>query len=67
MNGARSPALLPAALLLALAGCSVPVKVPEIPILEQPRFCPSAHRGRAGRAAALNRRDPRCRCRSPDS
>ena len=41
MNGARSAALLPAALLLALAGCSVPVKVPEIPILEQQDFAPA--------------------------
>ena len=41
MMGTRSSPLLPAALLLSLAGCSVPVKVPEIPILDSHDFAPA--------------------------
>ncbi len=42
MTGYRPSPVLPAALLLGLAGCSVPVKVPEIPILERQDFAPAA-------------------------
>lgn len=38
MMDSRSSSVLPAALLLSLAGCSVPVKVPEIPILDKQDF-----------------------------
>ncbi|WP_088343805.1 MULTISPECIES: P-type conjugative transfer protein TrbG [Rhodomicrobium] len=41
MTGCRPSPVLPAALLLSLAGCSVPVKVPEIPVLEKQDFAPA--------------------------
>jgi type IV secretion system protein VirB9 len=41
MIGARSLPVLPAALLLGLTSCSVPVKVPEIPILDARDFAPA--------------------------
>lgn len=41
MIGTRSSPVLPAALFLSLAGCSVPVKVPEIPILDAHDFAPA--------------------------
>lgn len=42
MMASRSSPVLPAALLLSLAGCSVPVKVPEIPILDEQDFAPAS-------------------------
>jgi type IV secretion system protein VirB9 len=41
MMGARCSPVLPAALLLSLAGCSVPVKVPEIPVLDAQDLAPA--------------------------
>src|SRR5262245_13401624 len=41
MMGVRCSPVLPAALLLSLAGCSVPVKVPEIPILDAQDLTPA--------------------------
>jgi type IV secretion system protein VirB9 len=41
MTGCRPSPLLPAAVLLGLAGCSLPVKVPEIPVLEKQDFAPA--------------------------
>ena len=66
MIGYRPSPVLPAALLLALAGCSLPVKVPEIPVLEKQDFAPArALKEPAGLDAHRSRF--RCRCRFPDS
>jgi type IV secretion system protein VirB9 len=41
MTGCRPSPVLPATLLLGLASCSLPVKVPEIPVLEKQDFMPA--------------------------